>query len=142
MPLIVVFIDEVADLMMAAGKEVEISVQRIAQKARAAGIHLVMATQRPSADVITGTIKANVATRISFRVSSKIDSRTVLGEAGAECLLGHGDMLFQQGGGKMTRVHGAFVADGEVEAVANIVRKQGEPDYVNAVTGGDVPRGE
>jgi len=142
MPLIVVFIDEVADLMMAAGKEVEISVQRIAQKARAAGIHLVMATQRPSADVITGTIKANFATRISFRVSSKIDSRTVLGEAGAECLLGHGDMLFQQGGGKMTLVHGAFVADGEVEAVANFVRKQGEPDYVNAVTGGDAPRSE
>jgi S-DNA-T family DNA segregation ATPase FtsK/SpoIIIE len=142
MPLIVVFIDEVADLMMAAGKEVEVSVQRIAQKARAAGIHLVMATQRPSADVITGTIKANFATRISFRVSSKIDSRTVLGEGGAECLLGHGDMLFQEGGGKMVRVHGAFVADDEVETVANFLREQGEPDYVNAVTGGDEPRPE
>ena len=139
MPLIVVFIDEVADLMMAAGKEVEVSVQRIAQKARAAGIHVVMATQRPSADVITGTIKANFATRISFRVSSKIDSRTVLGESGAECLLGNGDMLFQEGGGKMVRVHGAFVADDEVEAVANFLREQGEPDYVNAVTGGDTP---
>ena len=142
MPIIVIFIDEVADLMMAAGKEVEISVQRIAQKARAAGIHLVMATQRPSADVITGTIKANFATRISFRVSSKIDSRTVLGEGGAECLLGQGDMLFQEGGGKMIRVHGAFVADDEVEAVTNFLREQGEPDYVNAVTGGDTPRPE
>ena len=142
MPLIVVFIDEVADLMMAAGKEVEVSVQRIAQKARAAGIHLIMATQRPSADVITGTIKANFATRISFRVSSKIDSRTVLGEAGAETLLGHGDMLFQEGGGKMTRVHGAFVADDEVESVANFLREQGEPVYVHAVTGGDGPHSE
>jgi S-DNA-T family DNA segregation ATPase FtsK/SpoIIIE len=142
MPLIVVFIDEVADLMMAAGKEVEISVQRIAQKARAAGIHLIMATQRPSADVITGTIKANFATRISFRVSSKIDSRTVLGEAGAETLLGHGDMLFQEGGGKMTRVHGAFVGDDEVEAVANFLRAQGTPDYINAVTGGDGPHAD
>ena len=136
LPHIVVVIDEVADLMVSSGKEVETAVQRIAQMARAAGIHLIMATQRPSADVITGTIKANFPTRISFRVTSKIDSRTVLGESGAEQLLGHGDMLYSLGGGQLTRVHGAFVADAEVEAVADFLRAQGEPDYVDSVISG------
>ena len=136
MPQIVVVIDEVADLILVAGKEFETAVQRIAQKARAAGIHLVMATQRPSADVITGTIKANFPTRISFRVSSKLDSRTILGDGGAEALLGHGDMLYMENGGKMIRVHGAFVSDDEIEAIADFVRDQGEPNYVDAVKDG------
>ncbi len=129
LPFIVVVIDEVADLMMVAGKEIEAAVQRLAQMARAAGIHVIMATQRPSVDVITGTIKANFPTRISFQVTSRIDSRTILGEQGAEQLLGKGDMLFMEGGGRVVRVHGPFVADSEVEAVADFLRKQGEPEY-------------
>jgi S-DNA-T family DNA segregation ATPase FtsK/SpoIIIE len=129
MPYIVVIIDEMADLMMTAGKEIDACVQRLAQKARAAGIHVIMATQRPSVDVITGTIKANFPTRISFQVISKFDSRTILGEQGAEQLLGQGDMLFMQGGGRITRVHGPFVADSEVEQVVNFLKEQGEPIY-------------
>ena len=133
LPFIVVVIDEVADLMLVAGKEIEAAVQRLAQMARAAGIHVIMATQRPSVDVITGTIKANFPTRISFQVTSRIDSRTILGEQGAEQLLGRGDMLFMEGGGRVVRVHGPFVSDGEVESVANFLRKQGEPDYNESV---------
>jgi S-DNA-T family DNA segregation ATPase FtsK/SpoIIIE len=134
LPFIVVFIDEMADLMMVAGKEIEIAVQRLAQMARAAGIHVIMATQRPSVDVITGTIKANFPTRISFQVISKFDSRTILGEQGAEQLLGQGDLLYMAGGGRITRVHGPFVSDGEVEAVVAFLRAQGEPAYVEEVT--------
>ncbi len=134
MPYLVVVIDEVADLMMVAGKDIEGAVQRIAQMARAAGIHLIMATQRPSVDVITGTIKANLPTRISFQVTSKIDARTILGEQGAEQLLGQGDMLYMAGGGRITRLHGPFVSDGEVEAVAKYLRTQGQPQYVEDVT--------
>jgi S-DNA-T family DNA segregation ATPase FtsK/SpoIIIE len=134
LPQIVVIIDELADLMMTAGKEVEFLVQRLAQKARAAGIHLIMATQRPSVDVITGVIKANLPTRISFQVTSKIDSRTILGEQGAEQLLGKGDMLYMPGGKQIVRVHGPFVADDEVRLVAEHWRKQGVPDYIQAVT--------
>ena len=133
LPFIVVLIDEVADLMLVAGKEIEGAVQRLAQMARAAGIHVIMATQRPSVDVITGTIKANFPTRISFQVTSRIDSRTILGEQGAEQLLGRGDMLFMEGGGRVVRVHGPFVDDGEVEAVANFLRQQGEPEYDDRV---------
>ena len=131
---IVVIVDELADLMMTAGKEVEFLIQRLAQKARAAGIHLIMATQRPSVDVITGVIKANLPTRISFQVTSKIDSRTILGEQGAEQLLGRGDMLYMPGGKQIIRVHGPFVTDEEVRSVAEHWRKQGAPDYVQAVT--------
>ena len=134
LPFIVVVVDEMADLMMVAGKEIEAAVQRLAQMARAAGIHVIMATQRPSVDVITGTIKANFPTRISFQVISKFDSRTILGEQGAEQLLGQGDMLFMQGGGRITRVHGPFVSDEEVERVVEFLRKQGEPTYVDEVT--------
>ncbi len=134
MPFIVVVIDEVADLMMVAGKDIEGMVQRLAQMARAAGIHLIMATQRPSVDVITGTIKANFPTRISFQVTSKIDSRTILGEQGAEQLLGQGDMLHMAGGGRLRRVHGAFVSDDEVEKIVTFLKKQGAPDYVQEVT--------
>ena len=134
MPFIVVVIDEVADLMMVAGKDIEGMVQRLAQMARAAGIHLIMATQRPSVDVITGTIKANFPTRISFQVTSKIDSRTILGEQGAEQLLGQGDMLHMAGGGRLRRVHGAFVSDDEVENIVKFLKKQGAPDYVQEVT--------
>ncbi|MFN3448131.1 MAG: DNA translocase FtsK, partial [Roseococcus sp.] len=134
LPMIVVVIDEMADLMIVAGKEIEAAVQRLAQMARAAGIHVIMATQRPSVDVITGTIKANFPTRISFQVTSKIDSRTILGEQGAEQLLGQGDMLHMAGGGRVTRVHGPFVSDAEVEKVADWLRAQGEPDYVDEVT--------
>ena len=134
LPFIVVFIDEMADLMMGAGKEIEIAVQRLAQMARAAGIHVIMATQRPSVDVITGTIKANFPTRISFQVISKFDSRTILGEQGAEQLLGQGDLLYMQGGGRITRVHGPFVSDQEVEAVVAFLREQGEPAYLDEVT--------
>jgi S-DNA-T family DNA segregation ATPase FtsK/SpoIIIE len=123
LPYIVVIIDEMADLMMVAGKEIEGAVQRLAQMARAAGIHLIMATQRPSVDVITGTIKANFPTRISFQVTSKIDSRTILGEQGAEQLLGQGDMLYMAGGGRITRVHGPFVSDEEVETLRSDARK-------------------
>ena len=134
MPFIVVVVDEFADLMVVAGKDVEGAVQRLAQMARAAGIHLIMATQRPSVDVITGTIKANFPTRISFKVASKIDSRTILNEQGAEQLLGAGDMLFASGaGGSIMRVHGPFVSDEEVEQVANHLRLQGEPEYVDVV---------
>jgi S-DNA-T family DNA segregation ATPase FtsK/SpoIIIE len=134
MPLLVVVIDEVADLMMVAGKDIEGAVQRLAQMARAAGIHLIMATQRPSVDVITGTIKANFPTRISFQVTSKIDSRTILGEQGAEQLLGQGDMLYMAGGGRITRLHGPFVADEEVEQVAKFLREQAAPQYLEEVT--------
>ena len=134
MPQIVVVVDELADLMMTAGKEVEFLIQRLAQKARAAGIHLIMATQRPSVDVITGVIKANLPTRISFQVTSKIDSRTILGEQGAEQLLGKGDMLYMPGGKQIIRVHGPFVSDEEVRSVAEHWRRQGSPDYVQAVT--------
>jgi S-DNA-T family DNA segregation ATPase FtsK/SpoIIIE len=134
MPFIVVIIDEMADLMMVAGKEIEGAVQRLAQMARAAGIHVVMATQRPSVDVITGTIKANFPTRISFQVTSKIDSRTILGEQGAEQLLGQGDMLYMMGGGRIRRVHGPFVSDEEVEDVVAHLKAQGVPDYLDAVT--------
>jgi S-DNA-T family DNA segregation ATPase FtsK/SpoIIIE len=139
LPFIVVVVDEMADLMMVAGKEIEQAVQRLAQMARAAGIHVIMATQRPSVDVITGTIKANFPTRISFQVISKFDSRTILGEQGAEQLLGMGDMLFMQGGGRITRVHGPFVSDGEVEKVVAFLREQGEPAYLDEVTEADAP---
>jgi S-DNA-T family DNA segregation ATPase FtsK/SpoIIIE len=135
LPFIIVVVDEMADLMLVAGKDIEVAVQRLAQMARAAGIHLVMATQRPSVDVITGTIKANFPTRISFQVTSKIDSRTILGESGAEQLLGRGDMLLMAGGGRITRVHGPFVSDEEVEAVVRFLKERGgEPDYVEDVT--------
>ena len=142
MPYLVVIIDEVADLMLVAGKDIEGAVQRLAQMARAAGIHLIMATQRPSVDVITGTIKANFPTRISFQVTSKIDARTILGEQGAEQLLGQGDMLYMAGGGRITRLHGPFVSDGEVEAVATFLRAQGEPQYLDAVTADDGEDGD
>jgi S-DNA-T family DNA segregation ATPase FtsK/SpoIIIE len=135
-PYIVVIVDEMADLMMVAGKDIEGAIQRLAQMARAAGIHVVLATQRPSVDVITGTIKANFPTRISFQVTSKIDSRTILGEQGAEQLLGQGDMLYMAGGGRITRLHGPFVSDGEVEAVAKFLRDQGTPSYLEEVTAG------
>jgi S-DNA-T family DNA segregation ATPase FtsK/SpoIIIE len=134
LPFIVVVVDEMADLMLVAGKEIEAAVQRLAQMARAAGIHIIMATQRPSVDVITGTIKANFPTRVSFQVTSKIDSRTILGEQGAEQLLGQGDMLYMAGGGRISRVHGPFVSDSEVEAVVAHLREQGAPDYLDDVT--------
>jgi S-DNA-T family DNA segregation ATPase FtsK/SpoIIIE len=134
MPYIVVIIDEMADLMMVAGKDIEGAVQRLAQMARAAGIHVVMATQRPSVDVITGTIKANFPTRMSFQVTSKIDSRTILGEQGAEQLLGQGDMLYMAGGGRISRLHAPFVADDEVEKIVSFLKSQGEPSYVDQVT--------
>lgn len=134
MPYIVVVIDEMADLMMVAGKEIEGAIQRLAQMARAAGIHLIMATQRPSVDVITGTIKANFPTRISYQVTSKIDSRTILGEQGAEQLLGMGDLLYMAGGGRIRRLHGPFVSDREVEEVAAFLKAQGTPEYLDAVT--------
>ena len=134
MPYIVVIVDEMADLMMVAGKEIEGAIQRLAQMARAAGIHLIMATQRPSVDVITGTIKANFPTRISFQVTSKIDSRTILGEQGAEQLLGQGDMLHTAGGGRISRVHGPFVSDEEVERVVAHLKLQGRPEYLDTVT--------
>ncbi|NNM71121.1 FtsK/SpoIIIE family DNA translocase [Enterovirga aerilata] len=137
LPYIVVIVDEMADLMMVAGKDIEGAIQRLAQMARAAGIHLIMATQRPSVDVITGTIKANFPTRISFQVTSKIDSRTILGEMGAEQLLGQGDMLYMAGGGRITRVHGPFVSDNEVEKVVAHLKAQGRPQYLDAVTTGD-----
>ncbi|HEY5288542.1 MAG TPA: DNA translocase FtsK 4TM domain-containing protein, partial [Caulobacteraceae bacterium] len=142
MPYLVVVIDEVADLMMVAGKDIEGAVQRLAQMARAAGIHLIMATQRPSVDVITGTIKANFPTRISFQVTSKIDSRTIMNEQGAEQLLGMGDMLYMAGGGRVTRLHGPFVSDGEVDTVTRFLRAQGKPDYVPDVTAMDEEDGD
>lgn len=134
LPFIVVIVDEMADLMMVAGKDIEGTVQRLAQMARAAGLHVILATQRPSVDVITGTIKANFPTRISFQVTSKIDSRTILGEQGAEQLLGQGDMLYMAGGGRISRVHGPFVADDEVEKVVRHLKSQGTPQYLEAVT--------
>ena len=137
MPYIVVIIDEMADLMMVAGKDIEGAVQRLAQMARAAGIHVIMATQRPSVDVITGTIKANFPTRISFQVTSKIDSRTILGEMGAEQLLGMGDMLYMAGGGRIQRVHGPFVSDDEVEQVVAHLKLQGAPEYLDAIVEDD-----
>ncbi|MDW3204629.1 MAG: DNA translocase FtsK 4TM domain-containing protein [Alphaproteobacteria bacterium] len=137
LPYIVVLVDEMADLMLVAGKDIEASIQRLAQMARAAGIHLIMATQRPSVDVITGTIKANFPTRISFQVTSKVDSRTILGEQGAEQLLGKGDMLHMAGGGRVTRVHGPFVDDSEVEAVCQYLKSMGTPAYVDSVTDED-----
>jgi DNA segregation ATPase FtsK/SpoIIIE, S-DNA-T family len=137
LPYVVVIVDEMADLMMVAGKDIEGAIQRLAQMARAAGIHVILATQRPSVDVITGTIKANFPTRISFQVTSKIDSRTILGEQGAEQLLGQGDMLYMAGGGRISRVHGPFVSDEEVEKVVRHLKAQGAPQYLEAVTASD-----
>lgn len=137
LPFIVVIVDEMADLMLVAGKELEILVQRLAQMARAAGIHIIMATQRPSVDVITGTIKANFPTRMSYQVTSKIDSRTILGEQGAEHLLGQGDMLYMAAGGRITRVHGPFVSDEEIEKVVEFLKEMGEPNYVDMTVRGD-----
>jgi S-DNA-T family DNA segregation ATPase FtsK/SpoIIIE len=137
LPYVVVIVDEMADLMMVAGKDIEGAIQRLAQMARAAGIHVILATQRPSVDVITGTIKANFPTRISFQVTSKIDSRTILGEQGAEQLLGQGDMLYMAGGGRISRVHGPFVSDEEVEKVVRHLKSQGAPQYLEAVTASD-----
>jgi S-DNA-T family DNA segregation ATPase FtsK/SpoIIIE len=139
LPYIVVIVDEMADLMMVAGKDIEGAIQRLAQMARAAGIHLIMATQRPSVDVITGTIKANFPTRISFQVTSKIDSRTILGEQGGEQLLGQGDMLYMAGGGRISRVHGPFVADNEVEKIVAHLKTQGQPEYLTAITEDEAP---
>jgi S-DNA-T family DNA segregation ATPase FtsK/SpoIIIE len=142
LPYIVVVVDEMADLMMVAGKDIEGAIQRLAQMARAAGIHLIMATQRPSVDVITGTIKANFPTRISFQVTSKIDSRTILGEQGAEQLLGQGDMLYMAGGGRISRVHGPFVADTEVEKIVAYLKTQGAPEYLTSITEEDAEEDE
>lgn len=142
LPYIVIIIDEMADLMIVAGKEIESTIQRLAQMARAAGIHVIMATQRPSVDVITGTIKANFPTRISFQVTSKIDSRTILGEQGAEQLLGQGDMLFMMGGGRIQRIHGPFVDDAEVEQTVNFLKTQGVPEYLSEVTAGSTAEEE
>ena len=133
MPYIVVIVDEMSDLMLVAGKEIESYIQKLSQMARAAGIHIIMATQRPSVDVITGTIKANFPTRVSFQVSSKIDSRTILGEQGAEQLLGKGDMLYMTSANKMIRIHGPFVSEGEIEKVNNFIRSQAEPEYVDEI---------
>ncbi|ABD05088.1 Cell divisionFtsK/SpoIIIE [Rhodopseudomonas palustris HaA2] len=142
LPYIVIIVDEMADLMMVAGKDIEGAVQRLAQMARAAGLHVILATQRPSVDVITGTIKANFPTRISFQVTSKIDSRTILGEMGAEQLLGQGDMLYMAGGGRISRVHGPFVSDEEVEKVVKHLKTQGQPEYLEAVTAEEPAEGE
>jgi S-DNA-T family DNA segregation ATPase FtsK/SpoIIIE len=142
LPFLVVIVDEMADLMMVAGKDIEGAIQRLAQMARAAGIHVILATQRPSVDVITGTIKANFPTRISFQVTSKIDSRTILGEQGAEQLLGQGDMLYMAGGGRISRVHGPFVSDEEVEKIVRHLKTQGQPQYLDAVTEEDDGEGE
>ncbi len=142
LPYIVVIVDEMADLMMVAGKDIEGAIQRLAQMARAAGIHLIMATQRPSVDVITGTIKANFPTRVSFQVTSRIDSRTILGEQGAEQLLGQGDMLYMAGGGRISRVHGPFVSDTEVEKIVAHLKTQGQPQYLDAVTVDEGETGE
>ena len=134
MPYIVVVVDEMSDLMLVAGKEIENYIQKLSQMARAAGIHIIMATQRPSVDVITGTIKANFPTRISFQVSSKIDSRTILGEQGAEQLLGKGDMLFMSSANKIVRIHGPYVSEQEIEKITNSLRAQGEPEYMEEIT--------
>ena len=133
MPYIVVVVDEMSDLMLVAGKEIENYIQKLSQMARAAGIHIIMATQRPSVDVITGTIKANFPTRISFQVTSKIDSRTILGEQGAEQLLGKGDMLFMSSANRITRIHAPFVSENEIEKVNNFLRSQAEPEYVEEI---------
>tara|TARA_B100000513_G_scaffold136897_1_gene61907 strand:- start:8 stop:943 length:936 start_codon:yes stop_codon:yes gene_type:complete len=133
MPYIVVVVDEMSDLMLVAGKEIENYIQKLSQMARAAGIHIIMATQRPSVDVITGTIKANFPTRISFQVTSKIDSRTILGEQGAEQLLGKGDMLYMSSANRIVRIHAPFVSDGEIEQINNFLRSQAEPDYVDEI---------
>ncbi|HRM82168.1 MAG TPA: DNA translocase FtsK, partial [Acidovorax temperans] len=143
LPHIVVVIDELADLMMVVGKKIEELIARLAQKARAAGIHLILATQRPSVDVITGLIKANIPTRIAFQVSSKIDSRTILDQMGAEALLGMGDMLYMASGtGLPIRVHGAFVSDEEVHRVVSYLKEQGEPDYIEGVLEGGTVEGD
>tara|TARA_B100001029_G_C14833221_1_gene324156 strand:- start:3 stop:689 length:687 start_codon:yes stop_codon:yes gene_type:complete len=134
MPYIIVVVDEMSDLMLIAGKEIENYIQRLSQMARAAGIHIIMATQRPSVDVITGTIKANFPTRISFQVSSKIDSRTILGEQGAEQLLGKGDMLFMSAANKIVRIHGPYVSESDIEKVNSFLRSQGEPNYIDEIT--------
>tara|TARA_B110000263_G_C15226092_1_gene472325 strand:- start:528 stop:1154 length:627 start_codon:yes stop_codon:yes gene_type:complete len=134
MPYIVVVVDEMSDLMLIAGKEIENYIQRLSQMARAAGIHIIMATQRPSVDVITGTIKANFPTRISFQVSSKIDSRTILGEQGAEQLLGKGDMLFMSSANRIVRIHGPYVSESEIEKVNSYLRSQGKPNYIDEIT--------
>ena len=133
MPYIVVIVDEMSDLMLVSGKDIENYIQKLSQMARAAGIHIIMATQRPSVDVITGTIKANFPTRISFQVSSKIDSRTILGEQGAEQLLGKGDMLFMSSANRITRIHSPFVTEEEIEKINNFLRSQAEPDYVDEI---------
>ena len=133
MPYIVVVVDEMSDLMLVAGKEIENYIQKLSQMARAAGIHIIMATQRPSVDVITGTIKANFPTRISFQVTSKIDSRTILGEQGAEQLLGKGDMLYMSSANKIVRIHAPFVSDDEIERINNFLRSQEEPDYIDEI---------
>ena len=133
MPYIVVVVDEMSDLMLVAGKEIENYIQKLSQMARAAGIHIIMATQRPSVDVITGTIKANFPTRISFQVSSKIDSRTILGEQGAEQLLGKGDMLYMSSANRIIRIHAPFVSENEIEKINNFLRSQAEPDYVDEI---------
>ena len=133
MPYIVVIVDEMSDLMLVAGKEIEGYIQKLSQMARAAGIHIIMATQRPSVDVITGTIKANFPTRISFQVTSKIDSRTILGEQGAEQLLGKGDMLYMSSANKIVRIHAPYVSENEIEKINNFLRSQGEPDYVDEI---------
>ena len=134
MPYIVVIIDEIADLMAVSGNDVEICIQRLSQMARAAGIHLIVATQRPSTDVITGTIKANFSNRISYQVATNIDSRTIIGDQGAEYLLGQGDMLYMSGAGNIKRVHGPFVSDNEVAKVTKFLKSQGKPSYVDGVT--------
>jgi S-DNA-T family DNA segregation ATPase FtsK/SpoIIIE len=133
MPYIVVVVDEMSDLMLVAGKEIENYIQKLSQMARAAGIHIIMATQRPSVDVITGTIKANFPTRISFQVTSKIDSRTILGEQGAEQLLGKGDMLYMSSANRIVRIHAPFVSDNEIEKINNFLRAQAEPDYIDEI---------
>ena len=134
MPYIVVIVDEMSDLMLVSGKDIESYIQKLSQMARAAGIHIIMATQRPSVDVITGTIKANFPTRISFQVSSKIDSRTILGEQGAEQLLGKGDMLFMSSANRIVRIHGPYVSESEIEKVNSYLRSQGKPDYIDEIT--------
>ena len=133
MPYIVLIVDEMSDLMLVAGKEIENYVQKLSQMARAAGIHIIMATQRPSVDVITGTIKANFPTRASFQVSSKIDSRTILGEQGAEQLLGKGDMLFMSSANRIIRIHGPYVSEKEIENISSVLRGQGQPDYIEEI---------
>ena len=134
MPFIVVVVDEMSDLMLISSREIESYVQKLSAMARAAGIHLIMATQRPSVDVITGTIKANFPTRISFQVSSKIDSKTILGEQGAEQLLGKGDMLFMSSANKIFRIHGPYISETEIEKIASFLRSQGNPDYIEEIT--------